>query len=354
MGACALLLGACTPSDSETGRDSEPSETAGVQDSQASPDRGLDLVEMPGADDLEARRAHFLVGPEALAGELDAGNDVVVLEVGMTPEAFETEGHVAGARFLPWEAVATRRDGIPNKIPPMEALVRSLAERGVGEDTRIVLHDRGAGLMAGRAWAVLDYAGLGYRTRVLDGQFAGWEASEGAVEMEASASVDSDVATGLDLRPRMELVADGERLADLVWARETQGHGAWPGLHLLDARPPAEHSGEEPGAEVERPGHIPGAENLPWRSTTGPDEAPFFLDAEGLLELFQEAGVQTGDRIITYCRTGGQAGHLYFVARMLGFDVRLYDASFVEWSQTSERPVVGPDGVVSAAIDGVN
>jgi 3-mercaptopyruvate sulfurtransferase SseA len=59
--------------------------------------------------------------------------------------------------------------------------------------------------------------------------------------------------------------------------------------------------------------------------------------------------VQPGDRIITYCRTGGQAGHLHFVARMLGFDVRFYDGSFVEWSRNPERPVVGPDGVVAPA-----
>ncbi|TVP78363.1 MAG: hypothetical protein EA352_02150 [Gemmatimonadales bacterium] len=205
--------------------------------------------------------------------------------------------------------------------------------------------------MAGRAWAVLDYAGLGHRARILDGQLRGWEAAGGAMATEGVTPTDPSATVGLVLRPRMELLADGERLADLVWARETHGHEALPGLHILDARPEAEHSGVEPRAEVERPGHIPGSENLPWRSTSGPDEAPFFLDTEGLLDLFREAGVRPGDRIITYCRTGGQSGHLHFVARMLGFEVRFYDGSFVEWSQNPERPVVGPDGTVSPPIE---
>jgi thiosulfate/3-mercaptopyruvate sulfurtransferase len=351
----ALLLSACAPPDSE-GTGSVPQEggdplSAHGLESTAFPDRGLDWAEIPGADDLEARRAHFLVGPEALARELEDGGDLVVLEIGMTPEAFEADGHVAGAHFLPWDAVAIRRDGLPNRIPPMEVLARNLAERGVGEDTRIVLYDRDAGLMAGRAWAVLDYVGLGHRTRLLDGQLRGWEGAGGATETGPGLqAATSSSRSGLILRPRMELLADGDRLADLVWARETQGHEAFPDLHLLDARPPAEHTGAEPGGEIERPGHIPGARNLPWRSTTGPDEAPFLLEAPALLALFEDVGVAPGDRIITYCRTGGQAGHLHFVARMLGFEVRFYDGSFVEWSQNPERPVVGPDGAVAPAL----
>ncbi|TVP43838.1 MAG: hypothetical protein EA350_12860 [Gemmatimonadales bacterium] len=135
-------------------------------------------------------------------------------------------------------------------------------------------------------------------------------------------------------------------------ARETQGHKTLPGLHVLDARPPAGYSGAEPGGEVDRPGHIPGAQNLPWRSTTGPDEAPFLLEASALLALFEDVGVEPGDRIITYCRTGGQAGHLHFVARMLGFEVRFYDGSFVEWSRNPERSGGGDGSAAPAHRDG--
>lgn len=351
----ALLLAAsagCTPTDSDGAFSGDlqgdtPLTAEGLR-STAFPDRGLDWAEIPGADTPHERRAHFLVTPEELARELEGDGDLVVLEVGMNPGAFEEEGRVAGARFLPWEAVALRRDGLPNRIPPMEAIAAALGAVGVGEETRIVLYDRGAGLMAGRAWAVLDYVGLGHRTRLLDGQLRGWEGAEGAMGTGAAPEpVEGRLPT---LRPRIELLVEGDRLADLVWAREAQGAESLPGLHLLDARPPAEYRGEEPGDEVERPGHIPGARNLPWRSTTGPDEAPFLLDADALLDLFREAGVEPGDRILTYCRTGGQAGHLHFVARMLGFEVRFYDGSFVEWNQIAERPVVSPDGSISPGI----
>ena len=58
-----------------------------------------------------------------------------------------------------------------------------------------------------------------------------------------------------------------------------------------------------------------------------------------IIELAAEqAGVKPGAQIVTYCRTGGQASFLYTVARHLGYDVRLYDGSFIDWSRT-EYPV---------------
>jgi thiosulfate/3-mercaptopyruvate sulfurtransferase len=33
---------------------------------------------------------------------------------------------------------------------------------------------------------------------------------------------------------------------------------------------------------------------------------------------------------------------VYFVAKYLGYDARLYDGSFEDWSKRSELPVIGP------------
>jgi thiosulfate/3-mercaptopyruvate sulfurtransferase len=310
-----------------SGRAGSPSAAAGIEAAGS------------GAPTPADRRARFLVTPEALAGELQGSNPPVVLEVGNGDQAFREEGRVEGARFLPWEAVALRRDEVPNQIPPLASLAEALAAAGVGPEDRIVLYDRGAGLQAGRAWAVLDYVGLGDRTRLLDGQWAGWLASSGPIangEFEATPSETPPI-----LRPHPERVIAGERVADLVWARSegNEGRGLPP---LLDARPPAEFSGEDPGDEVGRPGHIPGALNLFWRSMAGPDENPAFLELEALQARFEEAGARPGGPVLTYCRTGGQAGHLYFVARMLGYEPQLYDGSFVEWSRHPDRPVVVP------------
>jgi len=295
------------------------------------------------AGEAAAERAAYLVTPTALARELadpDAGQRPLILEVGRGPEddgsEFANAGHPPGAAFLPWRIVAARRAGLPNQIPPLAELEAALRLLGVNQNTRIVLYDRGAGLHAGRAWAVFDYAGLAGQTRLLDGQLAGWLDSDAEL---ATGTAQARSPGTVALRPAPEKVLAGERVADLVHAAVLREPSTLPRLRILDARPPQEFSGEIAGDEVPRPGHIPGATSLFWRTTIGPDEAPSFKDEATLREMFAAAGATAGDELLVYCRTGGQAGHLYLTARMLGFSVRLYDGSFVDWSQAEERPV---------------
>jgi thiosulfate/3-mercaptopyruvate sulfurtransferase len=108
---------------------------------------------------------------------------------------------------------------------------------------------------------------------------------------------------------------------------------------LVDARPEAQYSGMEPGEGVARPGHIPGAGSLFWERTIRSAEQPALKDADTLRALFRAAGVEDGETVVTYCRTGIQASFAYFVARYLGYDTKMYDASFIDWSSRSDLPV---------------
>ena len=60
-----------------------------------------------------------------------------------------------------------------------------------------------------------------------------------------------------------------------------------------------------------------------------------------LQALFTEAGVKPGDSVITYCHIGQQATLLWFVARRLGYEARMFDGSFQQWSG-SDLPLVAP------------
>ncbi|HKP76352.1 MAG TPA: rhodanese-like domain-containing protein, partial [Longimicrobiaceae bacterium] len=37
--------------------------------------------------------------------------------------------------------------------------------------------------------------------------------------------------------------------------------------------------------------------------------------------------------VVVYCRTGVQASWDYFVARYLGYQVKMYDPGFIDWSR---------------------
>ena len=125
-------------------------------------------------------------------------------------------------------------------------------------------------------------------------------------------------------------------LADAAWVRAHLGDST---VALLDARPPADYAGT-PGSSPPS-GHIPGARNIFWKSTQA-GTPPVLLDRATLEAMFRAAGVAPGDVVVTYCNTGVQASFLYFVARYLGHDVRMYDGSFAEWKQLAGMPIESP------------
>ena len=90
-----------------------------------------------------------------------------------------------------------------------------------------------------------------------------------------------------------------------------------------------------------------GARSIPFDTTTT-DDLLLRSDRE-LRALFAGAGVAPGDTVITYCHIGRQATAVLLAARLLGFEVRLYDGSFEEWSRLPDHPVAGPAGAAPAA-----
>ena len=171
----------------------------------------------------------------------------------------------------------------------------------------------------------LDYLGLDRNVAILDGHWSGWKAkglpqSGMPEEVEPSAFVP---------RLRPEIIVSLQAMQDLSWLARQPGST----IALLDARASEEYGGRVPGKGVTRGGHIPGAANLCWRLTLEAGDPPKLRSENELRALFEAAGARPGRTVVTYCRTGVQASHLYVVAKALGYPAKLYDGSYVEWSQ---------------------
>ncbi len=247
------------------------------------------------------------------------------------------KAHVPGARLVRTAETVVDREGHLSEIPPLAALTELVRRLGItGEEDRIVLYDEGSGLDAARAFLALETTGLGGRLSLLDGHFGAWTkagrpTSYGPVEVGRS---------GFLPRPRHDLTIDLRGLRDLAWVVNDLPAGA---AALIDARPEEQYQGTDPGPGVTRPGHIDGAVNVFWKhALRGPDDARLRPLPE-LQALYREALQVPPDQVVTYCRTGVQASHAYFVLRYLGLKPRLYDASFLEWSRQPDTPVTrGP------------
>jgi thiosulfate/3-mercaptopyruvate sulfurtransferase len=218
-------------------------------------------------------------------------------------------GHLPGAINLP----TYRAFGDDGKLLATGVLADLLGSAGLGGSATPVLYDSPEGQNAAMlAWA-LEYLG---RTdvQVLDCVYEHWKEQGGEIRYKPVAA-----------RPVTFMARENPQIrATLAEVRD----GA--GLKLLDLRSREEFTGERTMSE-DTLGHIPGAVNLVWRDLTGPPER-ILAPAEKIERMMTDAGIGRADRIITYCRSGPRAALGYLALKELGYEVRLFDGSYAEWS----------------------
>jgi thiosulfate/3-mercaptopyruvate sulfurtransferase len=179
-----------------------------------------------------------------------------------------------------------------------------------------------------RVYLTLDAMGLGSHTSVLNGGFLLWS-KEGRTVSTETRAVKPGAVTPC---PVVEDV-----ITDISYVSANVRH---PGVAIVDARDAVYYTGEQPpdqrNPERLRLGHIPGAGSLPYQTLA--DDMGKLKSVEELTALFKNAGVKPGDRVVAYCHIGQQASAVYFAARYLGYDVRLYDGSWEDWSAHKDLP----------------
>jgi len=270
------------------------------------------------ADAIPKLRPEMLVTTAWLAEHLnDPG--LVVLCITSTAESY-SRVHIPGARQIKLGDIAVTRDGIPNELPPVEELRKVFAAAGVSNSSRVVIYGERFNLFAARAYFTLDYLGVADRAALLDGGIEKWTAEHRPLSTETPKV--KPAALTISLRPG--ILVDTAAMRDLAKKPEA--------VALIDARPTKEFTGEQLSEDVTKAGHIPGAGSLFWMDMLVSRENPVLKPEAELRRMYAQAHATAGQPLVTYCRTGMQAAFDYFVAKYLGYDPSMYDASFFEWS----------------------
>ncbi|HEX9255119.1 MAG TPA: sulfurtransferase [Candidatus Angelobacter sp.] len=270
------------------------------------------------AGTIPMSRPEMLVTTAWLAEHL-SDPDLMVLCINSAPE-FYSKGHIPGARQIRLGAIAVTRDGIPNELPPVEELRKVFAAAGVSNSSRVVLYGERSNLFAARAYFTLDYLGVAGRAALLDGGIEKWNAEHRPLSTETPQA--KPAALTISLRPG--ILVDTAAMHDLAKKPEA--------VMLIDARPTKEFTGEQLSEDVAKAGHIPGAASLFWMDMLVSRENPVLKPEAELRRMYAEAHAAPDRQLVTYCRTGMQSSFDYFVAKYLGYEPSMYDASFYEWS----------------------
>jgi thiosulfate/3-mercaptopyruvate sulfurtransferase len=274
------------------------------------------------------RSIPYFVSTQWLAEHMNDKN-LVILQTGFSRNEYKY-AHLPNARFLWFNALAPSNPDLNTEMPTLEEGKKVLEELGIEKNSRIVLVFAGQNVTTTtRMFLALSYFGFGEQTALLDGGLEMWK-SEGR---EISKDVPIVKRTTLTLTPNPSVITD----ADWVNA-----HLADPSVAIIDARTKNFFDGN--GGGIARTGHIKGAKNLVFNTVL--DSTNRVKSFAELQALFDSSGVQKGSTIVSYCHVGQQATLIYFAAKVLGYDAKVYDGCFEDWNVRNESyPVEKIDGV---------
>jgi len=255
----------------------------------------------------------------------DAG--VVVVEVDEDVTAYD-KGHITGAVVLHWKDEL--QDPIIRNFVDQAGFEALLARKGIGPDDLVVLYGGNNNWFAAYAYWYFKVYGHA-NVKLMDGGRKKWELETRELTEEVSprpATTYTAKAADGSIRALREQVMTGLGKVALVDVRSPEEYA---GLLLAPAHLPQE--------QAQRPGHIPGAKNMPWSKAVAEDGS-FKSEAE-LRALYEPLGVTPDREVIAYCRIGERSAHTWFVLReLLDYpDVRNYDGSWTEWGSLVDVPI---------------
>jgi thiosulfate/3-mercaptopyruvate sulfurtransferase len=271
-------------------------------------------------------RSDVLVSTDWAQSNLDA-ESVVFIEVDEDTSAYDT-GHIPGAIKLDWKT--DLQDPIKRDFVDAQQFSKLLSERGIANDDTVVLYGGNNNWFAAYAYWYFKLYGH-HKIKLLDGGRKKWELDGRAMSAD---SVSRPVTSYAAAAPDTSIRAFRDEVIAAIGTK-----------NLVDVRSPDEFSGKIlapahlPQEQSQRPGHIPGAINVPWSRAANEDGT--FKSDEELTAIYAAAGLDDSRETIAYCRIGERSSHTWFVLQeLLGHkNVKNYDGSWTEYGSLVGAPI---------------
>ena len=272
-------------------------------------------------------RSDVLVSTEWAGNNLDTAG-VVFVEVDENTSAYDDEGHIPGAVKLDWRD--DLQDAVKRDFVDQQQFSKLLSDKGISNDDTVVLYGGNNNWFAAYAYWYFKLYGHA-DVKLLDGGRKRWQLDARPLVKDAV----NRAATSYTAQP----------LDNNIRAYRDEVIAAIGTKNLVDVRSPDEFSGKIlapahlPQEQSQRPGHIPGAINVPWSKAANEDGT--FKSDEDLAKLYAAAGLDGEKETIAYCRIGERSSHTWFVLQeLLGHqNVKNYDGSWTEYGSLVGAPI---------------
>lgn len=235
-------------------------------------------------------------------------------------------GHLPDAMFCDAAAalagVPSSQDG-RNPLPDISQLNLWFRRLGLNADSQVVVYDDYKGLMAGRAWWVLTWAGV-QNVKILDGGLKEWEAQGlPVVGGPGNLPIDSTIRPNPGQLPTATIDQVREHLE--------------AGKPLIDCRERSRYAGKKEALDL-KAGHIPGAVNIP---TFELFDGHKFKSADEIRAMFD--GLDPAELII-YSGSGLHSSLMIAAMHHVGLEgASLFVGGWSLWAADRTNPVMRVD-----------
>lgn len=274
---------------------------------------------------------NLIIDVAQLAEKMANGEKVVIVDCRFDPlnhqagpQVYALE-HIAGAHYAHLEddlCARNKAGGGRHPLPSPDEFNALMRRYGVDADTLLVCYDMGDLTAASRLWWTARYYGLA-NAAVLNGGIGAWKAAGQAVDskLPAAGNGNFEAVANPSMRVDFQEVCYGEHRPTLV-----------------DARDPPRYSGEFEPIDP-KAGHIPGAINIPWRTSLA--ENGLLQSPEAIRLRYQELFAGKTPPIL-YCGSGVTACVNLLAMAVAGLPgARLYPGSWSDWCLLGGAVVTG-------------
>ena len=228
------------------------------------------------------------------------------------------KGHIPGSIYIDLaDELSDKSSSIRFMMPPQDQFEKIMSEKGIGNNNTVVVYDRWKTTWASRLR--LMFLSFGFNNAaILDGGWTKW------IKEDRNVSAASEHQN----RAVFHAVKNSSRIfTDKKDVQKAIEDGSAVIINALEKPDYME-------------GHIPESINIP-SSMLIDEETNCFLSADTLKEIYEKAGINKEDRIITYCGGGIAASCLATALMLAGYNnVSVYDGSMAEWTSDPDLPIV--------------
>jgi len=228
------------------------------------------------------------------------------------------KGHLKNSVNIPvFEKLFYGKDML---LPPLSQLKELFSQSGINSKSKIVVYGGASPIWSARFYWISKVLGAD-NVGILKVSFNNWK--RGLLPI----TQDSYQPHYQDFIPKIDNSVLETKLDVLTSVGKS---------YIIDGRPFDFYIGKK--SHAQRYGHIPKAFNLPGSLTYNKSGSKSSIkDFDKLKNLYKDLGHDKP--VILYCEDGADAAMNFLVLKKLGYDVSVYDGSWLEWANDKHLPI---------------